>query len=169
MSAPVLGLDVGGVIVDRSGEESDTSFFGDRPMETPAVAGVFDAVTELCAGPFEGRVHIISKAGPKISRLTREWLAHTEFHQRTGVAPEHLHFVRHRHEKAPICEDLGVTHFVDDRLSVLEHLGNVAHRYLFIGGLGTHAPPSPIPTWVTAADRWPDLVRLIEADLASLA
>ena len=157
----MLGLDVGGVIVDRTGEESDTSFFGDRPMDTPAVEGAFDAIASLTAGPFEGRVHVISKAGPKISRLTREWLVHTDFHARTGVPPEHLHFVRHRHEKAPVCKDLGVTHFVDDRLSVLEHLRAVPHLYLFVGGLGPHSPPGEIPTWVTASDRWPDLAALI--------
>ena len=42
--SPVLGLDVGGVIIDRASEDSDTSFFGDRPMETPAVS---DAVEVL--------------------------------------------------------------------------------------------------------------------------
>jgi hypothetical protein len=162
---PVLGLDVGGVIVDRSGEEGDTSFFGDRPMETPAVEGAFEAIARLCNGPFAGRVHIISKAGPKISRLTREWLVHTNFYDQTGVRPENLRFVRHRHEKAPICDELGVTHFVDDRLSVLEHLGNVPHRYLFSGGLGQHSPPGEIPTWATASDRWPDLADLIVAQL----
>jgi hypothetical protein len=132
-------------------------------METPAVDGAFDAIAQLGAGVFAGRVHIISKAGPKISRLTREWLVHTDFYDRTGVRPEHLRFVRHRHEKAPICEELGVTHFVDDRLSVLEHLASVSHRYLFIGGLGPHSPPGEIPSWATASDRWTDLARLIES------
>ena len=162
---PVLGLDVGGVIVDRSGEESDTSFFGDRPMDSPAVPGAFAAIARLCTGPFGGRVHIVSKAGPRISRLTREWLAHTDFFERTGVPPENVRFVRHRHEKAPVCEELGITHFVDDRLSVLEHLRALPHLYYFVGGLGQHSPPAEIPTWVTASDRWPDLVRLIERDV----
>ena len=165
LARPVLGLDVGGVIVDRTGEESDTSFFGDRPMDTPAVPGAFEAIAALTAGPFEGRVHVVSKAGPKIARLTREWFAHTGFFERTGVSPDRVRFVRHRHEKAPICDELGITHFVDDRLSVLEHLGNVPHRYLFIGGLGPHSPPGDIPTWATASDRWPDLARLIESQL----
>jgi hypothetical protein len=46
---PVLGVDIGGVIVDRVAENSDTSFFGDRPMETPAVEGAFDALAQLVA------------------------------------------------------------------------------------------------------------------------
>lgn len=59
---PVLGIDVGGVLVDRVAEGSDTSFFGNRPMDTPAVAGSLGAVAELVE-LFEYRVHIVSKAG----------------------------------------------------------------------------------------------------------
>src|SRR5438309_2104042 len=83
---PVLGIDVGGVLVDRVAEDSDTSFFGGRPMETPAVVGAFEAVASLCLGVFEGRVHVVSKAGPKIASLTREWLARRHFFEITGVS-----------------------------------------------------------------------------------
>lgn len=34
---PVLGVDVGGVLGARVAEDSDKSFFGSRPMDTPAV------------------------------------------------------------------------------------------------------------------------------------
>lgn len=159
---PVLGIDVGGVLVDRVAEGADTSFFGDRPMDTPAVEGAFDAVARLAAGVFEYRVHIVSKAGPKISALTREWLGHTGFFARTGVSPGNLWFVRTRPEKAPICARLGITHFVDDRLDVLAHLTTVEQRYLFTGGLGHHEPPAEIPHWAVPAARWPDLAIHIE-------
>ena len=134
-------------------------------MDTPAVPGAFEAIAALGVGPFGGRVHVVSKAGPKIARLTREWFAHTDFFARTGVPADNVRFVRHRHEKAPVCDELGITHFVDDRLSVLEHLRALPHLYLFVGGLGPHPPPAEIPTWVTASDRWPDLADLIESQL----
>ena len=44
-----VGLDVGGVLVDRVAEGDDTSFFGSRPMETPAVAEVRGVEVELTA------------------------------------------------------------------------------------------------------------------------
>lgn len=66
-----LGVDVGGVIVDRVAEGTDTSFFADRHLETPAVAGAFDGL-RLLTSHFEGRVYLISKAGPKIAGKTRE-------------------------------------------------------------------------------------------------
>lgn len=160
---PVLGVDVGGVLIDRVGEDSDTSFFGDRPMETPAVPGAIEALARLAAGTFEGRVHLISKAGPKISERTRQWLVHTGFAEATGIASDHLHFVRNREDKAPVCQRLGVTHFVDDRLSVLHHLTSVQHRYLFTGGLGRQPAPNPatVPTWAEIVDTWRHLEQLL--------
>lgn len=161
---PVLGIDVGGVLVDRVAEGSDTSFFGDRPMDTPAVEGALDAVVELVE-LFEHRVHIVSKAGPKIAELTRRWLGSRGVTGDGGIPPGNVHFVRKRPEKHPICERLGVTHFVDDRLDVLGHLASVDQRYLFIGGLGDHEPAALVPGWVTVIDAWPRLVALLVRDI----
>ena len=159
---PVLGVDIGGVIVDRIAENSDTSFFGDRPMDTPAVDGVFEALTQL-GTVFEHRVHIISKAGPKIAALSREWLRiHGVFEPPIDISESNVWFVNKRPDKAPICARLGVTHFVDDRPDVLQHLANVPHRYLFIGGLGKHPQPALSPTKMQRVSTWPELVIKIE-------
>lgn len=45
---PTLGVDVGGVILTLADREEDTSFFGTRPLETPAVT-VVDTWAELAA------------------------------------------------------------------------------------------------------------------------
>src|SRR5436189_3436329 len=93
----VLGVDVGGVIVRLPADGAeDTSFFGSRPLETPAAAGVFEALAVLAAGPYAGRVHLVSKAGPKVAANTEAWLAHHRFFGRTGIPAAHLHFVRER-------------------------------------------------------------------------
>ena len=158
---PVLGVDIGGVIVDRVAENSDTSFFGDRPMETPAVDGVFDALARLVA-TFECRVHIISKAGPKIAALSQDWLRSHGIFDAIGIPESNLWFVRKRPEKASICARLGVTHFVDDRPDVLQHLTTVPYQFLFLGGLGHHQPPVTSPTKVHRVSTWPELVVKIE-------
>lgn len=159
-----LGIDVGGVIVDRVAEGTDTSFFGDRPMETPQVEGAFDAIKALTL-VFDGRVHIVSKAGPRIAGLTREWFARHGFFDKTGVSPDHVWFVRKRPEKSPICERLGVTHFVDDRRDVLEALDTVDHLYLFTGGLGTNSPPKNVSPAIHIARTWLQLREHITATL----
>ncbi len=167
---PTLGVDVGGVLIDRVAEGSDTSFFGDRPLETPAVPDAVETIARLAAGSFEDRVFLISKAGPKIAERTRAWLDHTDFWSATGLSPEQLHFVRARADKEPVCRRLGVTHFVDDRLSVLNHLTSVRCRYLFTGGLGSSLGPGPgdVPPDVVVVDTWPRLAAML-ADSCSAA
>lgn len=161
---PVLGLDVGGVLVDRVAEGSDTSFFGGQPMDTPAVAGALEAIPKLVT-LFEHRVHIVSKAGPKIAELTRCWLGARGAVGPEGIDPANVHFVRKRPEKHPVCDQLGVTHFVDDRLDVLGHLTSVDRRYFFTGGLGEHEPPEAVPDGVIVVGNWSRLVGLLVRDV----
>ncbi len=133
-------------------------------MDTPAVPGAFAAVAELVE-LFDRRVHIVSKAGPKVADLTRRWLGLRGLIGEATIPPGNVHFVRLRPEKHPICEELGITHFVDDRLDVLDHLTTVDQRYLFIGGLGHHDPPASVPAWATVIDAWPRLVGLLLRDI----
>jgi len=125
----ILGVDVGGVIIDRQNDRADTSFFGPNYLQTTAVAGVFDCLRQASQRGFE--VHLVSKCGENTQRKTLEWLQHHDFYQLTGVHPQRVHFCRTRPQKAPICTSQGITHFVDDRLDVLEYLNDVGNLYLF--------------------------------------
>jgi hypothetical protein len=160
---PTLGVDVGGVIVVLADHGEDTSFFGSDPLQTPAVAGVFEGLAALTAGPFGGRVHLVSKAGPKVAANTRAWLAHHSFFDHTGIAEANLHFVRERRDKAPVCQRLGVTHFVDDRRDVLAYLETVEHRYLFTGGGAGQVGVIEVPDWATVAATWTELTAMLTA------
>jgi hypothetical protein len=101
---------------------------------------------------FEGRVWVVSKAGQRVQAKTERWLAHHDFYASTGIGMDHVRFVRHRADKAAVCSELGITHFVDDRSDVLENLvGVVEHLYLF--GPQTLSIPShmvAVPTWEIA-------------------
>ena len=129
--AEILGVDVGGVIIDRVNDNTDTSLFSDNYLATTAVPGAFEALARLTAGRFGGQVFLVSKCGARVEAKTREWLHHHDFHARTGIPAGHLHFCRRRPDKAGICERLGVTHFIDDRLEVLGYLDTVTNLYLF--------------------------------------
>jgi hypothetical protein len=49
----------------------------------------------------------------------------------TRLHAAQVRFCQQRHDKATLCRQLGVTHFIDDRLAVLSHLvGTVPHLYL---------------------------------------
>jgi hypothetical protein len=133
-----FGIDVGGVIIDRvKGDDSDTSMFKDRYLETPEVEGAIDTIAKLGRGRFKGNLFIVSKAGTKMRARTMEWLTHRDFWARTGMEKSQAYFTYTRDEKAPVAKRLGLTHFVDDRMEILAYLAGICdHRYLFQGSQG---------------------------------
>ena len=163
-SPATLGIDIGRVIigpVDDDGR-ADTSFLGSTPeqaMKTPPAPGAFTGIATLCRA-FEGAVWLVSKCGPGVQAKTRRWLAHWQFSETTGVAADHLRFCLKRPEKADHCRELGVTHFIDDRVDVLEHLrGLVPHLFLF----GVDWKTRPAPDWATVVPTWPEAVAAVLA------
>jgi len=147
-----LGIDIGRVIIAGDAtDREDTSFFGkavEYVLTTPPCDGVFEVLPDLVR-QFEGRVWLVSKARPRVQRKTRAWLAYRKFFERTGIASDHLRFCLERNEKADHCRELCITHFIDDREDVLQHLeGIVAHRYLF-GPQPTQTPPG-----IVHVDSW---------------
>lgn len=128
-----LGIDVGGVIIDRVNDGTDTSFFSDNYLKTTAVPRAIETITRLSREKFgAGNVFLVSKCGEVIEVKTRKWLARRDFHRVTGIPIEQVNFCREWSDKAPICKTLGITHFVDDKLQVLGHMeGIVETRFLF--------------------------------------
>lgn len=131
MNQEALGVDIGGVIIDRVNDGTDTSFFSDNYLQTTAVPGVFAALRQLVEKRFRENIFLISKCGQRVQNKTLHWLDHHRFYDLTGIGRERVHFCRERHEKAGICKQLGITHFVDDRLEVLSNLTTVSALYLF--------------------------------------
>lgn len=134
---PRLGLDIGRVIIGPpdSGGRADTSFLnGDEQaaLSTPPMPGAFDAIARLVQA-YQGRVWLVSKAGPRIAGRTERWLAHWHFFELTGLPPQQLRFCRRREDKAPICAELGLEAFVDDRADVLSHLRGLVPKRLRFG------------------------------------
>ncbi|MEQ8278227.1 MAG: hypothetical protein RMA76_41980 [Deltaproteobacteria bacterium] len=156
----ILGLDFGKVIIGAvKGGKADTSFLGstfERAMATPPTDGAFEAVARL-VDAFEGRVWIISKCGESVQNKTLGWLSRWGFYASTGLVKGNVRFCRKRPEKAPICRQLGVTHFVDDRLDVLRPmLGVVPNLFLF----GEQAEAT-CPSWAVAVPDWPATVEAV--------
>lgn len=100
---------------------------------------------------FGGRVWIVSKAGPRMQKLTRTWLDRASFYSRTGFPAANLRFCLKREDKLGICEELALTHFIDDRLDVITLLrSSVEHLYLF----GEAADAGRCPPWATFLPSW---------------
>jgi hypothetical protein len=126
-----IGIDVGGVIIDRLNDNTDTSFFTDRYLETTAVSNAFEAI-KLLNKRFNGESYLVSKCGIKTMEKTKHWLLYHDFYHITRISPDHANFCLTRAEKAPICERLELTHFIDDRLEVLGYIKDIVpNLYLF--------------------------------------
>jgi hypothetical protein len=158
-----LGIDIGRVLISP-GNGGDTSFIGGSiqdALNTPPYDGMMDVVPELVQ-LFGGQVWLVSKCGPRVQEKSRLWLRHHRFFERTGIAPENLRFCLQRPQKADHCSELGITHFIDDRLDVLRHLnGVVQHRYLF----GPQKEQGT-PRGIVAVPAWRDALPLIRMALA---
>lgn len=147
-----IGIDIGRVIIQ--GDGPDTSFVGgseEEALRAPAVEGAFESLARLTRRFAPGNVYLVSKCGKRVEARTHTWLAHRRFFEATGILEENLRFCRSREQKAPICAELGIRFFVDDRIDVLVFMTAVVpHRFLF----GAHETDRPgvvaVPTWSAA-------------------
>jgi len=163
---PRLGIDIGRVIIDGPAHPGggDTAFFtGDDAalLATPEVPGAIASMARLVTA-FAGQVWLVSKCGPRVQARTLRWLDGHDLYRRTGIPPDHVRFCRARADKRGHCEELGLTHFVDDRVEVHAAIrGVVDHSYLF-------GPQSgPVPPSVRHLVAWEDVERAVLATLAA--
>jgi hypothetical protein len=161
-----LGIDIGRVIIDGPSHPGggDTAFFqGEEAamLATPEMAGAVDSIARL-TGLLNGRVWLVSKCGPRVQARTLRWLEGHDFYRRTGLPRDHVRFCLTRPEKRGHCQELGLTHFVDDHPEVHNAIrGTVDHQYFF----GPQA--DPVPGYGVQATSWADAERLIQDSLAA--
>lgn len=155
----VIGIDIGGVLISRANDKSDTSFFGPNFLLSTAVGDAFESVRKIVEAGYTA--YLVSKCGEEVERKTRQWLRHHKFYEITGLPEKNVRFCRTRQEKAGICNQIKATHFVDDRLEVLSYLESVPNLFLFDGNPKeirkfAHALPA-----VTRVNAWTDLADLL--------
>ena len=118
-----LGVDITGVIVKNAGT--------DNYLQIP---GALDALKELVDKHFgDDGVFLVSVGNEEKEGKTRRWFKNNHFYNLTGIKPEHVHFCRQRSDKTIICNELGITYFIDDKLENLSYLTIVPNLYLFQG------------------------------------
>jgi hypothetical protein len=163
---PRLGIDIGKVIIDGPSHPGggDTAFFqGDEAamLATPEMVGSVEVITRLVA-LFGARVWLVSKCGPRVQARTLRWLAGHDFYRRTGLPAANVKFCLTRPEKRIHCEDLGLTHFVDDHPEVHAAIrGVVRHQYFF------GPQHDPVPGYGFHARTWSEAEALIRVSLAA--
>ncbi len=150
------------------GGKADTSFLSgslEHAMRTPPSPGALEGVTRLVQA-FGGQAWLISKAGPRVQDKTKRWLHHWDFYRATGLSRQHLRFCLERSQKAGHCKQLCITHFIDDRPDVLEHLRGIVPRlYLF----GEQPRLAVMPSWATHVQDWRQTTAAVLRDREDLA
>jgi hypothetical protein len=161
---PRLGIDIGRVIIDGTAnpDGGDTAFFqGDDAamVATPEMPGAIETIARL-VDAFDGNVWLVSKCGPRVQERSRRWLEAHDFYARTGMDPDHLRFCLQRPDKRGHCEDLALTHFVDDHPEVHLAIRDVVDHQYFFGPQVTS-----VPSYGEHAPTWADVERLINGTL----
>ncbi|MDO8598850.1 MAG: hypothetical protein Q7S02_01970 [bacterium] len=172
IALPTLGVDIGGVIIDRSGHAAADDPTSSAYLDIPVVRHAFLALAFLNRKTrFRNRIHLISRRRNRNDEAgDRAWLAHRGFHEHTGIPTSHVHFCEERDEKALICARLGVTHAIDDRLEIIVALdGIVPHRILFHPDREEIDRTGVPLIGIHIAERWNDALAIIRSTTPAFA
>lgn len=123
-----LGVDFGDVIIQLQ-PTAGISFYDHTYLSCPQLPGAMAALTKL-RKKFLEKIYIISKCAPYEEIKILNWLEARSFFAITGIHKNHVIFCRQREEKAVIAQQINLTHFIDDKIDVLQHMNTVTHLYL---------------------------------------
>ncbi len=130
--AETLAIDIGGVIIGPATADVLALNSGFAHLALPEIDGAIDAIARLVKERFgPERTCIISRASGQGPKDRLEWLKARYFHARTGIRPDRIFFCQAKIPKAGLCVENGVTHIVDNRITVLESVPMVANKCLF--------------------------------------
>ena len=130
-----------------------------RGPSAPVIAAAEQAAGELAPGAaWHGFKSVVP--GFAITDPNKLTLLTPGFDRRTGVPDGHVRFCRTRQDKRVHCEELSLTHFVDDHPEVHAAIrGTVDYQYFF-GPQG-----QPVPSFGIHAPTWGHVEDLITASL----
>jgi len=146
-----LGIDFGGVIityVEKKGKHDPD--YAENFLSSPPQKNALENIKSL-QQKFKGQVWIISKAGEYTEDLIRKWLQKNNFFDYTALDKDNLIFCRQRADKLPLCQDLKITHYIDDRINIMQILkGTAPHLFLF----GSKEKNHSARNWTTLVENW---------------
>jgi hypothetical protein len=156
------GFDIGNVILTNDTDAmTPSAAFGNSQRY---IAGAIRTIAAAVNYNSSDNTYLISKCGAEMQVKTLNFFEETDFYERTGVNPEHILFCRRRRDKAPLAAELGLTHFVDDRLPILRSMVSVGVRVVF---QHPRKPPltremlQPEDKAILIAHTWRDVGRII--------
>jgi hypothetical protein len=98
--------------------------YGAMTVEAPAIAGALEGLARL-----PGEIYVISARRPANEASALAWMAKNGLHD--IVPRERVIFCEGGRDKGGHCQRLGISMFLDDKLSYLDHLPDTLTRVLF--------------------------------------
>ncbi len=189
MQLPRLGIDFDGVIVDHHPHKralaaafgltlepwqlnsnllhhqlSDAQYrslqdalYGALTVEAPPVAGALETLARL-----PGELFIVSARRPENEAHAHAWMK--RHHVYDVVSEDRVFFCREGKEKNAHATRLGLTTFLDDKLSYLAHLSPEMQRVLF--DIDGAAARLELPSDVRVARAWEEFYDIVASDVA---
>ncbi len=157
-----IGIDFGGVVIPISKDDSvkDEIFYENRGLtfrNTPPFPNALDTIARLY-DRYHGNVWIVSKATQPTRERVLAWMKFNDFFSITGLKRDHIFFCDKRPQKRDHCIELGITHFIDDRVHVLDIIKDVVDNlYLF----GPQKMTSHVLRWATLVKDWDEVAELL--------
>ncbi len=126
--------------------------YGELTLEAPPLADALEVISRLPGEPY-----VISARRPENESYPRLWMKR---HRLDEVIPfERVIFCEEGRGKRAHCERLGISVFLDDKLSYLAHLPTGLRRVLFdVDGIATRIP---LPPDLFVAASWKDFEKLV--------
>lgn len=151
-----IGIDIEGVMRSKNirpqtvDEYLTTAPLKDAPLAIKEMTKLFGNMN----------IFLISRCPKYAEKTITEWLNSNRLFNDPNLVSSNIYFCRKRIDKAVIAKRLQLTHFIDDRIDVLDAMKNiVANRILFTGGSNHHN--TEIDENITVLDSWNSILEHI--------
>lgn len=126
-----IGIDIEGVIRGKTAmSRTIDEYLAATPLKN--AAKTIKSLVKLFGSD---NIFIISRCPEYAEDVILQWLDNQKFFTDINFDRSNVYFCRERADKAPIAKRLQLTHFIDDRIDVLDAMKDiVANRILFTGG-----------------------------------
>ena len=122
-----IGIGFDGFIIDHSKlPEMRRLYQGHIPPvkfgEIKEIPGMINVVHGIVKHFGPHNVFVVSKADESLKKGIRAWFDRNNFFQRTHLPVENVIYCKARKNKAIVCQEKGITQFIDHRREVLHYI-----------------------------------------------
>jgi len=121
MNTKRIGIDIMGVILPKTIEKATLEEF----LACPALKESVESIGKLVDLYKSENIFIISRCPEFAEKVIMQWFDEHNFFDEANFDRSNIYFCREQADKALIAKKLGLTYFIDDKLSVLDFMHGI--------------------------------------------